>query len=257
MNKYLLSGYISVRTALEAAKRPIYSIILDKDRYDNVMRSGFHDAEKRQYAALEKYDVKIEFLSTDDFLSLGAAATSGGIAAFVGDRSYMPLEELVFKHKNYIAVLDGIEDPFNFGYALRTMYAAGVDGLILPKRDFNAATETVCRASAGASELLDITVVDSLAEAVNTAKKAGYMIISTAKTDKAKDMYRVRIKKPVCVVFGGEKRGISAEVIAASDEIIKIKYPRSCPFSLSASSAVSIISFEIAHKLSAKDNFRH
>ncbi len=257
MNKYLLSGYISVRTALEAAKRPIYNIVLDKDRYDNVMRSGFHDAEKRQYVALEKYDVKIEYLSADEFSVLGASATSGGIAAFVGDRVYMSLDELVAKHKNYIAVLDGIEDPFNFGYALRTMYAAGVDGLILPKRDFNAATETVCRASAGASELLDIAVVDSVAEAVIKAKEMGYMIVSTAKTDKAKDMYRVRVKKPVCLVFGGEKRGISAEIIAASDEIIKIKYPRSCPFSLSASSAVSIISFEIAHKLSANNNFRH
>ncbi len=257
MNKYLLGGYISVRTALEAAKRPVYSVVLDKDRYDNVMRSGYHDAEKRQYAALAKYDVKVDYLSGEEFAKLGTAPTAGGIAAYVGDRAYMPLDELVGMRKNYIAVLDGIEDPFNFGYALRTMYAAGVDGLILPKRDFNASTEIVCRASAGASELLDISVVDSVAEAVTKAKSAGYMIVSTAKTDKAKDMYRVRIKKPVCVVFGGEKRGISAEVIAASDEIIKIKYPRSCPFSLSASSAVSIISFEIARKLSAKDDFRH
>lgn len=257
MNKYLFGGYISVRTALEAGKRPVYSILLDKDRYDSVMRSGYHDAEKRQYAALAKYGVKTEYLSADEFASLGASPTSGGIAAYVGDREYTPLAELVAKHSNYIAVLDGIEDPFNFGYALRTMYAAGVDGLILPKRDFNASTDTVCRSSAGASELLDIAVVDSVAEAVAEAKRAGYMIVSTAKTDKAKNMYRVRIKAPVCLVFGGEKRGISAEVIAASDEVIKIKYPRSCPFSLSASSAVSIISFEIARKLSAKDDFRH
>jgi len=257
MSEYLLSGYISVRTTLSAGSRPVYRIILDKKRYENVMRSGFHDAEKRQYEALSKFGVQIDYVTSEEFASLCNVPTAGGIAAYVGDRIYTPLDELLAQKKPYIAVLDGIEDPFNFGYTLRTMYAAGIDGIILPERNFFDSTETVCRSSAGASELLTISAVPSLADAVAQAKKAGYMIVSTAKTDRAKDMYRVRLRKPVCVVFGGEKRGISADVLGISDEVIKIKYPRNCAFSLSASSAVSIISFEIARKLAAPDNFRH
>ncbi|MDD4165278.1 MAG: RNA methyltransferase [Eubacteriales bacterium] len=258
MSDILLSGYISVRTAIEAKKRTVHKIILDRERYDSVIKSGFHAPEKRQYEALSKYDIPIEFVSKDEFKSLCDNTTAGGIAAWAGERRYSSLEALIEHENAFLVVLDGIEDPFNFGFTLRTLYAAGVDGVILPQHSFFSSDEIVVRSSAGASELLEIAVVDNLTEACKKIKEKGILLVSTDKSEKARDLYKSFVKRPLCVVFGGEKRGISAGITDISDLVVRLKYPRETHFSLSASSAVSIISFEIARRLAkSPDNVRN
>lgn len=252
MSERVLSGYISVRTAIEAKSRQIYKIILDKERYENIQKSNFHATEKRQYEVLGKCGIPIEFVSREAFLAVCDNPSAGGIAAVAGDRIYSELDEVINQQNAFLVVLDGIEDPYNFGFTLRTLYAAGVDGVILPVRNFFSSDNIVVRSSAGASELLKIAVTDDLAAACKKAKEKGFMLVSTDKNDKAKDLYKVKMKRPICLVFGGEKRGISAAITDISDLIVKLKYPRECHFSLSASSAVSIISFEVAKKLSGR-----
>jgi len=258
MSEIILSGYISVRTAIEAKSREIHKIVLDKERYEAVIRSGFHAPEKRQYDTLSKCDIPTEFVSKEAFLEFCDNTSAGGIAAVAGDRIYLPLETLIQQKNAYLVVLDGIEDPFNFGFTLRTLYAAGVDGVILPQRNFFSSDDIVVRSSAGASELLKIAVVDDLTEACKAIKEKGFLLVSTEKSEKAKDLYRSSLQRPLCLIFGGEKRGISAGITEISDSVIKLKYPRECHFSLSASSAVSIISFEIARRIAkAPDDVRN
>jgi tRNA G18 (ribose-2'-O)-methylase SpoU len=118
----------------------------------------------------------------------------------------------------------------------------------LPERNFFTASDTVIRSSAGASELIKACVVPDLFEACKALKNNGYQIVSTAKSPKSKDINRCKFKKPLCVVFGGEKRGIKQEILDSSDLCVKIKYPRNCHYSLPACSAISIIAFECAKK---------
>ena len=258
MSERILSGFISVRTVLEATSREVFKVVLDNERYENVIKSGFHAPEKRQYEVLRKFEVPTEFISREAFTAFCDNPTAGGIAAVAGDRIYSPLEELTQKKNAFLVVLDGVEDPFNFGFALRTLYAAGADGVVLPKRNFFSSDDIVVRSSAGASELLKIAVADDLTEACSKIKESGFLIVSTEKSEKAKDLYKTAVKRPLCLIFGGEKRGVSAGINQLSDITVKIKYPRDCHFSLSASSAVSIISFEIARRLAkSPDNIRH
>ncbi len=249
MNKQYVGGFVSVKSILESKSREVYRILLERERYENVMRSGFHAAEKRQYEVLRSSGVLIEFVDKESISALIDGSTSGGIVAEVGERRFCLLETLLEKKNGYYAVLDGIEDPFNFGYAMRSLYAAGVDGVILPERNFFSATEVVVRSSAGASELLNCCVVRDLAEACAIMKAQGVTLVSTAKTDRAKDVFRTTFKKPLCVIYGGERRGISAGVMEQCDSVVKIRYPRNCHYSLPACSAISIISFEIGRKI--------
>ena len=222
------------------------------------MKSELRVPEQRQYSALLNSGVDCEFLSTEEFDSLVDNSNAGGIAAEVGERIFTPAEEVFSIRNGYIAILDGIEDPFNFAYALRSLYAAGVDAVILPERNFFSASDTVIRSSAGASELIKACCVPDLAEACKELKERKYTIAATAKTEKAKDLYSCRINRPFCLVFGGEKRGIKKEILDLCDFCIKIKYPRNCHYSLPACSAVSIISFECARKMNflpSKPNF--
>jgi len=248
MNKTILGGFVSVKSVLEAKSRPIYKIYIERTRFDKVMRSDLRVSEQRQYSTLINCGVPWELISTEEFETIMPNSGAGGIAAEVGERLFTPSEEILSLRNGYIAILDGIEDPFNFAYALRSLYAAGVDAVILPERNFFTASDTVIRSSAGASELIKACCVPDLAEACKILKKNGYTIASTAKTNKSKDLYRCKISKPFCLIFGGEKRGISKEILDSSDLCIRIRYPRECHYSLPACSAISIIAFECAHK---------
>ena len=46
----------------------------------------------------------------------------------------------------FVAMLDGVEDPYNFGQAVRALYAAGAHGLILRPRNWLTAAGVVARA---------------------------------------------------------------------------------------------------------------
>lgn len=248
MDKTILGGFVSIKSVIEAKSRQIYKIYIEKNRYDNIMRSNLRLSEQRQYAALLNSGAECEFVSQELFEKLMPNSNAGGVAAEVGERIFTPYEEVLSIRNGYIAVLDGIEDPFNFAYALRSLYAAGVDAVILPERNFFTASDTVIRSSAGASELIRACCVPNLANACKELKSKGYFIVSTAKNPKSKDMYRCKARKPLCLVFGGEKRGISIEILDVSDLCVKIKYPRDCHYSLPACSAISVIAFEFAHK---------
>lgn len=255
MDKQFVGGFVSVKSILESSSREIYRIFLERERYASVSRSAFHTPEKRQYEMLESSGVPITYLEKEDFASIVSGLTAGGIAAEVGERRFCSLEELLQKKNGYFTVLEGIEDPFNFGYALRSLYAAGVDGVILPERNFFTATEVVVRASAGASELLPCCTVLDLVEACAEVKRKGIHLVSTAKTDRAKDVFRTNFRKPICVIYGGERRGISSGLMELCDTVVKIRYPRNCHYSLPACSAISILAFEIGRRLNEKRHF--
>ena len=249
MNKQIVAGFVSVKSILESGSREVFRILLEKERFNAIMRSTLRAAEKRQYEILLASGIPVTYLSVEEFSAEVSGSTAGGIAAEVGERKFLSLEEVLAKKNGYFAILDGIEDPFNFGYALRSLYASGVDGVILPERNFFTATETVVRSSAGASELLPCCTVEDLAEACTEIKKRGIKLVSTAKNDRAKDVFHTNFRRPLCVIYGGERRGISAGVMEQCDAVVKIKYPRNCHYSLPACSAISILSFEIGRKL--------
>ncbi|MEG1743768.1 MAG: TrmH family RNA methyltransferase, partial [Clostridia bacterium] len=139
------------------------------------------------------------------------------------------------------------------GYVLRTFYAAGVDGVFLPQRNFLSASNIVIRSSAGASELLKIAEYTNPEEVLQKLKQNGICIACTAKEEKSSNLYGAKFKRPVCIVIGGEKRGINKTILSYADKVLKIPYPRELTVSLSASAAASIIAFETARQLAYAD----
>lgn len=120
-------------------------------------------------------------------------------------------------------MLDGIEDPYNMGYAIRALYAAGVDGLVMRNRDWLSATSILTRASGGASEYLMTVVVESLEEAASRLRNCGLTIACTAKRQ-AQSLYEVDLTIPLFLVIGGEKRGITRAFLDQADLLIQIPY---------------------------------
>jgi 23S rRNA (guanosine2251-2'-O)-methyltransferase len=247
-----LEGEISILAAIEARNRPIRRIVISMDKQPDDVR---HLAQAARAAG-----VRIERLPREQIDALANGKTHGGMIAEVGERKFLTLEDLLTvapalshpltrsgerTNAPFIVMLDGIEDPFNFGQAVRSFYAAGVDGLVVRPRNWMSAAGVVARASAGASELMPTAIADDPRTAADFYKERGLRIATTARDRRAVSIYNVDLTPATFLVIGGEKRGMSREFMDSADVLIKIPYRRKFPHSLGTVASASVIAFEM------------
>ena len=237
----------SVRAVFSGAESGVNDRKIEKILFDKAKtRSKFRELGFLRAKAQEQ-GFEIEFTSGDEIEALSIGQSHGGILAYTSDRTIKNITECEIKKGGFYVFLQGIEDPYNFGYALRSLYAAGVDGIVLEKRNWMTAAGVVCRASAGASEMLPLSWGEP-EEIAKAFKDKGYAIVAADKTDDAVSVYDTEIPFPVLLVVGGEKRGISSAFRTYCDKTVMLDYGREFRAALSAASASSIIAFEIFRK---------
>ena len=143
----------------------------------------------------------------------------------------------------FYVMIEGIEDPYNFGYSLRSLYAMGCSGIILTERNWMSAAGVVARSSAGASEMFRMYKSSPL-DCIEIFKSKGYTVV-LADENTNKILGKCDLKTPLLLIVGGEKRGISKSVIDKADLLVKIDYGREFRASLSAASATTMFAYEI------------
>ncbi|MBE6725451.1 MAG: RNA methyltransferase [Ruminococcaceae bacterium] len=190
----------------------------------------------------DKHGFTVEFVPESLLDELAVGTTHGGVAAECSERSVPELGSLTV-NGGFWVMLEGIEDPYNFGYAIRSLYACGADGIVLSPRNWMSAAGVVCRSSAGASELLPVAVSDPV-EAARTFRNNGFRVLAAGIRDSVSS-FDCDMRKPLFLIVGGEKRGISASLLAEADQIVRIDYGRAFPGSLSAASAASMLAYEV------------
>ena len=141
----------------------------------------------------------------------------------------------------FFIVLDNIEDPHNLGSIIRTADAAGVHGVIIPKRRAVGLTATVAKTSAGAIERVPVTRVTNLTNAINELKERGVWIFGTDMH--GTDYRRWDAKGPVALIIGNEGKGISPLVKKQVDEMLTIPMVGDIQ-SLNASVAASVLIYQ-------------
>lgn len=171
-----------------------------------------------------------------------------GVAAVVSTESYQDLDALLVvsakrQESPFFFLLDSVEDPRNLGAILRTAEAAGVHGVILPKRRAAGLSPVVGKTSAGAVAHLPIARVTNLSQTIDQLKKDGIFIVgmdATAKTSYLQNDFR----RPVAIVVGGEGGGIHHKVSERCDQIVSLPM-HGMVESLNVSVAVGIIAYEV------------
>lgn len=232
-----LEGARSIRAALEAESRPIHAI------YASEGKRATDLARIERLAATR--GLTVERLPAALIDERAQGNTHGGLLARVGARRYAPLDSLLpASGAPFLALLDGVEDPYNFGQALRSLYAAGVDGVILNERDWQSAAGIVARASAGASERLALARVESIGAAIAFAKAAGLTVACSEHSRRARSCYEADLTAPLLLMLGGERRGIAAQWRAAADLALRIPYEAQ-GLSLGTTAATAVLAFEI------------
>ena len=240
----IFEGMTSIRAILTANdkninNRRISKILYADDKIKKIAKSvGYLRAVSR------KYNFELCESNSEEIEKYTLGNTHGGIIAFTEGRIIPQLTEVTsIKKDGFYCMIEGIEDPYNFGYSLRSLYATGCDGIILPERNWMSAAGVVARSSAGASELFPIFKSDAVG-AAEFFKKRGYTIVcADENTDNV--LGKCELKLPILLIIGGEKRGISASLIKYADMRVKIDYKRDFRASLSAASASTMFAYEI------------
>ncbi len=240
----VLEGMTSISALIHGREaglnsRMIYTVLVDADK----KRSKYREIGYLK-AMADQHNYSIEFVSSQVIDQLTQGTTHGGIIALCSDRTYDSCK--VLPTGGFWVMPDGIEDPFNLGYTLRSLYAAGVNGVVFPLQNRLCAAGTVAKSSAGTSEMLDIRV-DDQDVAIDAFVRAGYRIVCAGIRDSV-SIYEADLKKPLLLIVGGEKRGISRNILNKADQIVRIDYGREFNGSLSAASATTVIAFEVLHQ---------
>ncbi len=198
----------------------------------------------RHKSALLGYDISV--VSEAELDAAAGGSTHGGIVALATERVFAEISAGDIPNNGFFVLLEGIEDPYNFGYTLRSLWAAGADGIILDTRNWMSAATTVMRSSAGASELFRTYAGDTV-EAVRKFKLAGYRIVSAGIRNSV-SLYEADLSLPLLLIIGGEKRGISRTLLDLSDLVVRIDYGRKFLGSLTTASSAAVIAFEVMRK---------
>lgn len=141
-----------------------------------------------------------------------------------------------------ILILDGLNDPHNFGSILRTADATNVTGIIIPKHRAVGVTPVVAKTSTGAVEHVPIARVTNLSQTLDKLKAAGFWIFGTDMDGTPSTKWNTAGK--VALIIGNEGKGISANIKKQVDEMVTIPMSGHVQ-SLNASVAAAVLMYEV------------
>ncbi len=196
---------------------------LTNSRVKNIyVSSSFSDKALLDIA--EKEGVLVHIVSSQK-LDAMVSGNHQGIVAEIERFEYSSIDEIIRFSKTVerpvILLLDGINDPGNFGAILRSCDAFQVCGVIIKKHGQVMLNSTVAKTSTGAINYVKVAMVSNLSQAMNQLKEEGFWIVSS--DGSAKTNYQdLKYDFPVGLIIGSEGEGISPLLIKRSDYVVKI-----------------------------------
>lgn len=140
-----------------------------------------------------------------------------------------------------LLLLDGIQDPQNLGAIIRSAYALGAHGVVIPKNRAASVTPAVIRASAGAALHVPVARVVNLKHAIERLEQRD--VWTAAAVMDGDPAPRVRLDGPLALVIGSEGDGVRPSLAERCD--LRVSVPLANDFdSLNASVAAGILLYE-------------
>lgn len=195
---------------------------------------------------LKEHDIPFQRVHPDQLNRL-TRKNHQGVVAFTSLIQYQPLEEIIQmafeKGRNpLLLLLDQITDVRNFGAIARTAEVAGIDGIIIPRKNSARINADAMKTSAGALNHVAVSKVRNLSQTIDFLKESGLQIV--AATEQANDFYTsVDYTLPTVILIGGEEKGIEPILLKKADRIAKIPMFGKTG-SLNASVAAAIFLYE-------------
>lgn len=206
-----------------------------------------HDQRLQQLLTLaEQASVPVRRVADEELDRESGGSAHQGVVADVGARRIYELDDLIeaaaASPPALLVVLDGIEDPHNFGAIVRTADAAGAHGVIRQTRHAAPLGGAAGKTSAGALAHVKIADVVNIARTVEALKEAGIWTVALA-PDAQLAYDKMDFTLPTAVVLGGEGSGVRRLVRERCDFLAAIPMAGRVG-SLNVSVAAGIVLFE-------------
>jgi 23S rRNA (guanosine2251-2'-O)-methyltransferase len=166
------------------------------------------------------------------------------VAAELQPLAAYTIEELVRESDGppLLAVLDGIEDPQNFGAILRTVDAVGATGVVRQARHAAPLDGATAKASAGAVSHVRIATVVNISRALEELQALGVWTVGLDAAS-AEPYDQVDFTLPTAVVLGAEGTGLRRLVAETCERLVSIPMAGEVA-SLNVSVAAGVALFE-------------
>lgn len=172
MSEEILAGRNSVLEALRSG-RSINKIFV---------QDGIKGGSVSEIIAVAKeIGVVIEFAKIERLDKLASGIRHQGFVALVAPIRFHSLEEVLAGAEAkgevpFLLLLDELQDPQNVGALIRTADAAGVHGVLMPKRRSCPLNAVVAKISAGAVEYVPVVQIGNIPQTIEELKKLGFWV---------------------------------------------------------------------------------
>ncbi len=235
----IIYGIHPVLEALKSSNLEIEKILIGTQKPSSQVQSILDLARKREIPVA---------LTPTESLERMTKGVHQNVVALVKETPYADVAQILLSWKKSGAkalflILDGIQDPRNFGALIRTALGCGAHGIIIPKDRSVGITPVVVKTSAGAVAHLPIARVVNVAATIEALKKEGIWVYGAA--GEAKDpIYELDLKMDLAIVVGAEGKGIRPLVKKKCDMLFSI--PMKGPVSsFNASVSGGMILYEV------------
>lgn len=132
------------------------------------------------------------------------------------------------------------------GALIRSADAAGVHGVLLPKRHGSPLNAVVDKVSAGAVSYVPIVSIGNISQTLQSLKERGFWVAG-ADMDGSEPYYKARLTGPMVLVVGAEGKGLGRLVKETCDILVRIPMAGGVN-SLNASAAGAILLYEVVRQ---------
>ncbi|MBU0551124.1 RNA methyltransferase [Myxococcota bacterium] len=170
-----------------------------------------------------------------------------GVVADISAPKMRPLSALIEAGgPARLLLLDGLTNPANIGLILRAATAAGLEGVIIPRRGSPEVGPLVIKASAGVAFKAPILRVGTAGEAAAALAEAGFILLGL---DAAGEhgLFDFEIPPRVAFVMGNETSGITPPVAARLSGALSIPMQGGVE-SLNVATAATLVCFEVRRR---------
>jgi 23S rRNA (guanosine2251-2'-O)-methyltransferase len=235
-------------------RNPVHEALLDPDlEVDKVViaESAHGPGIREIQQAARRRGLTVQRASAERVKKLaGNGRQDQGVFADVVAPRMLPLDvALAGGRLRRVIVLDGITTPANVGMILRTATAAGIDGIVVPRRGVASIDPLVVKASAGVAFRAPILKAFTAADAVLELKQAGFHIVGLDATGED-DLFATHLPEPLAFVLGSETSGHGPDVAGLVDSWVSIPMAGDVE-SLNVAAAAAVVCFELVRRARA------
>jgi len=146
----IIYGIHPVKEALKSSHIPFQKILIGTSKPPPTLQSILDRAMER--------GIPLVFTTKETLEKMTKGGVHQNVLAVIEEIPYADIRSILSfwkrsERKAFLLILDGMQDPQNFGSLIRTALGCGVHGIIIPKDRAVGITPAVMKASAGAAAL--------------------------------------------------------------------------------------------------------